>query len=88
MQAFGINRTDFINRKHDSYLKDSPILGVEVAGIVVEADKDSTFRAGDRIMGLVNGGAYAEYVVVPEGFSMNIPDNLTFEEAAASLRYF
>lgn len=34
-------------------------------------------------MGLVNGGGYAEYAVMPANRALKIPDNLSFEEAAA-----
>jgi len=36
------------------------------------------------VMGLVGGGGYAEYVVVPEREAIRIPDCLSFEEAAAA----
>src|SRR5699024_10568557 len=38
---------------------------------------------GTNVMGLVNGGAYAEYVVMPADRAILKPDNLSFEEAAA-----
>jgi putative PIG3 family NAD(P)H quinone oxidoreductase len=34
-------------------------------------------------MGLVNGGGYAQYALMPADRAMKIPDNLSFEEAAA-----
>ena len=37
---------------------------------------------GDRVCALCNGGAYAEYVAVPIGQCLPIPDNLSFLEAA------
>ncbi len=41
------------------------------------------WRAGARVMGLVGGGGYAEYVVVHEQEALPIPEPLTFKEAAA-----
>jgi NADPH:quinone reductase-like Zn-dependent oxidoreductase len=41
------------------------------------------WRIGDRVMGLVGGGAHAEYVVVHENEILPIPENLSFAEAAA-----
>jgi len=38
---------------------------------------------GDRVMGIVGGGSYAEYVVTPAAHTMQIPENLSFEDAAA-----
>src|SRR5699024_2706563 len=59
------------------------ILGVEVAGTVVENGADTEMEVGTPVMGLVNGGAYAEYAVMPAERAMVIPDNLSFNEAAA-----
>jgi tumor protein p53-inducible protein 3 len=79
----GINRTDILNRQRgSSYLK-HPILGIEVAGVVEEAGSHTDFVTGTRVMGLVNGGGYAEYAVMPANRAMVIPESLTFEEAAA-----
>eukprot|EP00898_Chlorokybus_atmophyticus_P000336 jgi/Chlat1/1302/Chrsp118S08658 len=63
----------------------NPILGVEVAGEVeAKGDKcSSTWQVGDRVMALLTGGGYAEYVVVDERMAMPIPDNLDYVQAAA-----
>jgi len=83
VKAAAINRTDIINRKSSSGYLDNPILGVEVAGIVEQAGAGTNMEAGTRVMGLVNGGGYAEYAVMPADRTMVIPENLSFEEAAA-----
>lgn len=63
------------------------ILGADVAGEIVEVGKDiKHFRKGDRIFAMVNtltGGAYAEFVSVPESFAATKPVNMSFEESAA-----
>ncbi|MFJ8243870.1 NAD(P)H-quinone oxidoreductase [Peribacillus asahii] len=83
VKAAAVNRTDIVNRQSSSgYLK-NPILGIEVAGIVESADADAKIPVGTRVMGLVNGGGYAEYVVMPDERAIVIPENLSFEEAAA-----
>ncbi|HEY7462509.1 MAG TPA: NAD(P)H-quinone oxidoreductase [Gemmatimonadota bacterium] len=41
------------------------------------------WRPGDRVCGLLPGGGYAEYAVLPAGLAMPIPENLSFEQAAA-----
>jgi tumor protein p53-inducible protein 3 len=83
VKAAAVNRTDIVNRQSSSgYLK-NPILGIEVAGIVESAGADAKIPVGTRVMGLVNGGGYAEYVVMPDERAIVIPENLSFEEAAA-----
>ncbi|MGE7667619.1 NAD(P)H-quinone oxidoreductase [Ureibacillus composti] len=83
VMAAAVNRTDIVNRQKSSgYLK-NPILGVEVAGIVESAGAGTKTSVGTRVMGLVNGGGYAEYVVMPDDRAIEIPENLSFEEAAA-----
>ena len=83
VKATAVNRTDIINRESSSGYLDNPILGVEVAGTVEEAGASAKTAIGTRVMGLVNGGGYAEYVVMPDDRAMVIPENLSFEEAAA-----
>ncbi|WP_233879371.1 NAD(P)H-quinone oxidoreductase [Virgibacillus halodenitrificans] len=78
-----VNRTDIVNREGKSGYNTNPILGIEVAGEVVDVASDVNIEKGTRVMGLVNGGAYAEYAVMPADRAMIIPDNLSFEEAAA-----
>ncbi|MFJ7726188.1 NAD(P)H-quinone oxidoreductase [Neobacillus sp. NPDC097160] len=83
VKAFAINRTDIVTREGKSGYMTNPILGIEVAGEVVEAAEGTTIEIGTRIMGLVNGGGYAEYVVMPADRAMKVPAHLSFEEAAA-----
>src|SRR5699024_6719916 len=83
VEATAVNRTDIINRRSSSGYLDHPILGVEVAGVVEKVAADVDIEVGTRVMGLVNGGAYAAYTVMPADRAMVIPENLSFEEAAA-----
>ncbi|MFD1360125.1 NAD(P)H-quinone oxidoreductase [Lentibacillus salinarum] len=78
-----VNRTDILNRKGRSGYAVNPILGVEVAGTVVDANDSQSFAVGDRVMGLVNSGGYAEYAVMPVDRAMKIPEALSFAEGAA-----
>jgi NADPH:quinone reductase len=41
------------------------------------------WQPGDRVMGLVGGGSYAEYVATHEDEAVAVPDTLSFDEAAA-----
>ena len=66
--------------------KDAPqdIPGLEYAGTVVAAGaKVQRYRPGDRVMGIVAGGAFAERLVTQEREALPIPEKLSFERAAA-----
>ena len=86
VKATALNRADILQRqgKYPPPEGESPIIGLEIAGVVEKAGKNSnTFKADDKVFALLPGGGYAEYVVIPEGMAMWIPGNLRFEEAAA-----
>lgn len=83
VKATAVNRTDIIHRESKQRYFDFPILGVEVAGIVEQIGENANIKVGTRVMGLVNGGGYAQYVTMPMNRAMIIPDNLSFVEAAA-----
>jgi putative PIG3 family NAD(P)H quinone oxidoreductase len=81
--AAGVNAPDLAQRRGDYPPPPdaSPLLGLEVAGEVVEAAGD--WRVGDRVVALCNGGGYAEYVAVPAGQVLPIPPGWSDAEAAA-----
>ncbi|AZV61242.1 NAD(P)H-quinone oxidoreductase [Peribacillus frigoritolerans] len=83
VKASAINRTDIVSREGKSGYMANPILGIEVSGEVVETGGGANIQTGTRVMGLVNGGGYAQYALMPADRAMKIPDNLSFEEAAA-----
>lgn len=63
------------------------ILGHELAGVIEAVGSQANrFEMGDRVFASTGnkGGAYAEYVCLPEdGIIARKPENLTFEQAAA-----
>jgi putative PIG3 family NAD(P)H quinone oxidoreductase len=81
--ATAANRADTLQRRGNYPPPEgaSPILGLELAGEVVEGVGD--WRPGDRVMAVVTGGGYAEMAVVPAGMAVRIPEQLSFEAAAA-----
>ncbi|WP_188190650.1 NAD(P)-dependent alcohol dehydrogenase [Nonomuraea sp. SYSU D8015] len=61
----------------------APWVGGDVAGEVEAVGAAVTaFKPGDRVFGTCNG-AYAEFARTPQDRLARIPDNLTFEQAAA-----
>ncbi|MDB5415563.1 MAG: NAD(P)H-quinone oxidoreductase [Rubritepida sp.] len=68
VQAVGVNRPDVAQRggKYPPPAGASPILGLECAGEVVSVGAGVTsFKPGDKVCALTNGGAYAEYCTAP-----------------------
>jgi NADPH:quinone reductase len=62
----------------------SPVLGLEVAGRVVELGPGVTeWQIGDLVTALVPGGGYAEYCVTPARHALPIPAGLTLAQAAS-----
>ncbi|KAI8842928.1 NAD(P)H quinone oxidoreductase [Chytridium lagenaria] len=63
----------------------SQILGVEFSGVIAEPDADGKFKKDDRVFALCYGGAYRRgiFVVVHRDMVIRMPENLSFEEAAA-----
>ena len=84
--AAGVNGPDLAQRR-GHYAPPpgaSPLPGLEVAGEIVAIGTDvSGLTLGDRVMALCNGGGYAEYVAVPHGQVLPIPDGWSMVEAAA-----
>jgi putative PIG3 family NAD(P)H quinone oxidoreductase len=85
--ATAVNRADILQRlgKYPAPPGSPPdIPGLEVAGEVEALGEDVTERAvGDRVFGLVGGGAYAEKVVVHARAVARIPEGMSFTDAAA-----
>ncbi len=87
VRAAGINRADILQRRGGYPApSDAPpdIPGLEFAGEVEALGPGATaWQIGDRVLGLVGGGAYAEALVTHERLVARIPDELSFVEAAA-----
>lgn len=79
---------------HDRYFlpqntEENYVIGIEAAGMVEQVGADVTsFKPGDKI-GFINplnpkGGTWAAYTVVPvDAQTFDIPDGMSFEQAAA-----
>jgi putative PIG3 family NAD(P)H quinone oxidoreductase len=83
--AAGVNRPDILQRRG---LYPAPpgapdILGLEIAGEVVETGEGAEELVGKPVCALVAGGGYAEYCVAPIGTCLLVPDAISLVEAAA-----
>ncbi len=87
VHAAGLNRADLIQRRGQypaPHGWPANIPGLEYAGEVEAVRPGVTrWKVGDRVMGLVGGGAQAEFVVVHQDEVLPIPPGLSYAEAAA-----
>ncbi|XP_058471636.1 quinone oxidoreductase PIG3 [Solea solea] len=87
VHATALNRADLLQRRglYPAPPGESDIIGLEVAGTVdtLGAEVKRGWKPDDRVMALLCGGGYAEYVAVPEELLMPVPSNLTLCQAAA-----
>jgi NADPH2:quinone reductase len=89
--ATGVNRGDIAQRKGlyppPVGVTDTP--GMEFSGTVVDMEEsleDSPGfvpEIGSRVMGIVSGGGYAEYVAVPVSLCIPVPSTISLGDAAA-----
>ena len=89
VRAAALNRADILQRM-GGYPQPGPkpeyeIPGLEYAGEVVRAgERVEGFAEGDRVMGLLPGGGYAELVTTPARLAMKVPEALSWQEAGAT----
>ena len=86
VKSTALNRADILQRKglYPPPAGESEILGLELSGVVEEKGAAVTgFELGDRVFGLVGGGGYAEYAIIDCQMAMHIPEDWSFEKAAA-----
>lgn len=87
VHAAGVNRADLTHRRGGygrPNFGDSTIMGLEIAGEVIETGPSvQGYKVGDRVMGVVGGGAYAERARIDWRMAMPIPATLDYVHAAA-----
>lgn len=84
--ASSVNRPDVVQRQgnYPPPPGESKVLGLEIAGEVVDLGPGVTrWSVGDRVMGLVGGGGYAEFAVAWEGHLIAVPEGLSWAQAAS-----
>ncbi|XP_053397065.1 quinone oxidoreductase PIG3-like [Mercenaria mercenaria] len=84
--ATAVNRADTIQRKgfYPPPPGESEILGLEAAGTIEKIGSDCTgsWKVGDKVMALLTGGGYAEFVALPEDMLLMVPNTMKFSTAA------
>lgn len=89
VEAISVNFADIKARlgQYHGVANNEPFTpGLDCAGIIKEVGEAvEGFSEGDRVRAFPSGGSYAEYVLASSSLVYKIPDELSFEEAAASL---
>ncbi|KAI1800656.1 putative zinc-binding dehydrogenase family oxidoreductase [Daldinia bambusicola] len=92
-KAVAINPCDY--KMHERFPCAGAIDGCDFSGIVVAVgtavSESGSFRVGDRVCGAVHGsnparpevGSFAEWLVSESEFTLKIPPDMSFEQAAA-----
>ena len=92
VRSSAINRADLLQRmgKYPAPVGAPPdILGMEFAGDVAAlGDGVTGLAVGDRVCGLVGGGAHAEYLVTHARAVARVPEQLSWEIAGAAPEAF
>ncbi|MBT9260357.1 MAG: NAD(P)H-quinone oxidoreductase [Clostridiales bacterium] len=94
VKAVGINRADLLQRRgrypQPGEKPPFEVPGLEFAGIVEKAApgahvhlKELGLQVGSPVMGLLSGGAYAQFVVTHPRLLLPLPEGLSFTQGAA-----
>lgn len=86
VRAAALNFADVLSVAGQYQVRTPPpfIPGNEAAGIVTAVGpRVRRFSVGDRVIGALRGGAFAEQAVVDERFAMPLPPTLDFDQGAA-----
>lgn len=86
VHAAGVNRPDVLQRTGNYPVPPgaSDIPGLEVAGEIIDGDfSGSSFKKGDMVCALVQGGGYAEYCAAPVAQCLPVPKGWSMLEAAS-----
>jgi NADPH2:quinone reductase len=84
LEAIGVNFIDVYFRNGTYKAPETPVkLGSEGAGVIAAVGEGVSLPIGQRIAYAMARGSYAEYAVVPKQVVVELPQNVTFEDAAA-----
>ncbi|SNY41001.1 NADPH2:quinone reductase [Arsukibacterium tuosuense] len=91
VKAAGVNRADLMQRQghYPPPAGESDILGLEVAGIVVQVGSNADEQwLGRDVFGIVAGGGYAEYALLQTAHAINKPGHWSWQQAGAAAETF
>jgi len=91
IHATAVNRADLLQRAghYPPPPGASPYMGLEMAGVVAAVGAAVTqWQLGDRVLGLLSGGGYAERVAVPATHLLPLPAERDFMWGAAICEVF
>ncbi|MEP2550045.1 MAG: alcohol dehydrogenase catalytic domain-containing protein, partial [Marinomonas sp.] len=85
VRAASLNFPDLLMTRGEYQFKPEPPFtsGLEMAGVVLEADESSGFVPGDKVMGGNKTGAFAEVASIPLRGLSRLPDGMSFAAGAA-----
>jgi len=85
VHAASLNFPDLLMTRGDYQFKPEPPFtsGLECAGEVIEADPDSGFAPGDKVMGGNKTGAFAEIASIPARSLSRLPRGFSYAQGAA-----
>jgi putative PIG3 family NAD(P)H quinone oxidoreductase len=85
--ATALNRADLLQRMGlypNPFPQGPEIPGLEFAGTVkAVGERVTAWKVGDKVMGIVSGGAYAEELVLHDRQAMAVPAGMSLHDAAA-----
>ncbi len=85
VEAVGVNFADVMQRRGHYHGGPEPpyVPGMEAAGTVEATGAGVEDReVGDRVVAMLDGGAYAEYATAPAQALFDVPESISFAEAA------
>ncbi len=86
VHAAGINRPDVMQRQgnYPPPPGATDVFGLELAGVVAALGEGvEGFAIGDRVMGLVHSGAYADWAPLDAPIAIPVPEGMSMAEAGA-----
>lgn len=86
IKATAVNRADLLQAQglYPPPSGESEILGLEMCGVIAAVgDAAEGWQVGDRVLGLLSGGGYAQQVAIDPRMLIRLPDSWSFAEGAA-----